>query len=86
MDSANGKPLAPDNNWLTTEFFENRRKFPEAELMKYAGKHIAWSWDGSQIVASADSMQELHEQVNALGLDSSRVVYSYVDRPDAIYV
>jgi hypothetical protein len=61
MNNSNGKPDHGD--WLTAEFFENRRRLPEADLLKHAGQHVAWSWDGTQIVASADSLQQLHEQV-----------------------
>ena len=84
--TANGKRQPPDDTWLPPEFHENRRNFPGDELMKYAGKHIAWSWDGTQIVASADDMSELDDRVKALGLNPSRVVFSYVDPPDIIYV
>jgi hypothetical protein len=71
-----------DNNWVPACFFENQRNFPREQLLKYAGKHIAWSWDGTHIVASADSGGELWGKVQALGLEPSRVVYSYVDEPN----
>jgi hypothetical protein len=75
----NGKLQPPDDSWLTVDFFENRQNFPLDELMKYSGKHIAWSWDGTQIVASADDADGLYETVKSLGLSPSRVVHSYVD-------
>jgi hypothetical protein len=76
---ATARPQPPDDSWLTREFFENRDKFPQEELIKYAGKHIAWSWDGASIVASADDREGLDKAIKSLGLSTSRVVCSYVD-------
>ncbi len=45
-----GNPRPPRESWLPAEFLENSEKFPSEELMKYAGKHIAWSLDGTGIV------------------------------------
>lgn len=81
-DDVNGKPQPPDDSWIPACFTENRLKFPPEELLKYAGKHIAWSWDGTHVVASADSHAEIFEKVKALGVNPSRVVYDYVDPPD----
>ena len=64
---------------LGPEFFENRRNFPAEELLKYAGQYVAWSWDGTRIVASAGNDEELHHKLLSAGLDPSRVVSSYVD-------
>lgn len=83
-ETTNGKPHPHDDNWITREFIENRQKFPPEGLIPYAEKHIAWSWDGTHIVASADSDEELVEKVKGLGLNPSRVVYAYVDRPDTL--
>jgi hypothetical protein len=65
--------------WLEPEFFENQDKFPTEELVKYAGQHIAWSWDGTRVVASAANLEELYHQVRKLGLEQDRVVFDYVD-------
>jgi hypothetical protein len=80
-EMTNSKPQPPDDNWITREFIENRQKFPPEGLIPYAEKHIAWSWDGTHIVASADSDEELIEKVKAMGLNPSRVVYAYVESP-----
>jgi hypothetical protein len=68
--------------WPGPEYFENRRRFPPDELLKYAGRFIAWSWDGSRIVASGDSIEEVDQKVIAAGIDPERVVGDYVDPPE----
>lgn len=65
-----------------SHYEENRCKFPLDELAKYAGKHIAFSPDGTRIVASGDSLDEVIERLQATGIHFSQVVHSYVDGPD----
>lgn len=71
-----------DPGWLTKEYFENRRKFPPEELLKYTGQYIAFSWDGTKILASGGSELEMEEKLIAAGIDPAHVVGSYVDDPD----
>ncbi len=68
----------PHIPWLDAQHFENQRNFPPEELMKYEGRHIAWSWDGAQILASGKSQEAVEEELKALGVDPSRVVFDYV--------
>jgi hypothetical protein len=68
-----------DDRWLGPEFFVNQRCFPPEELLKYAGRYIAWSWDGSRILASGESMEEVEQKLVASGIDPSRVVGDYID-------
>ena len=68
-----------DDSWLPPEYYENQRNFPLEELAKYRGLYIAFSWDGSRIVASGQSEPEVWDNVVATGLNPHRVVYSYVD-------
>ncbi len=80
MDSTtNGKPHPHDDNWIPACFGPNQQRFRSDEILKYPGKYIAWSWEGTHVVASADSNPELFEKVKSLGLNPSRVVYDYVD-------
>ena len=60
-------------------FIKNRQEFPLDELSKFAGKSIAFSPDGTAIVASADEIDELIERVRAAGYDPSHCVISYVE-------
>lgn len=61
---------------------ENRNKFPREELLRYAGKHVAWSLDGTQILASGNTFAEVDKNLIAAGIDPSRVVHSYVPSPE----
>jgi hypothetical protein len=61
---------------------ENRCKFPLEELAKHWGKHIAFNLDGTRIVASAATEEELDAALRAAGIPLNQVVYSYVDGPD----
>lgn len=72
-----GHPLSPDPapaHW--------RVPLTPEQTDRWAGKYVAWAWDGSAIVAGADSREELDDQLTRLGLHYSRVVYGYIDRPD----
>ncbi len=73
-----------DVPWLEVAFFENRQKFPPDELAKYAGQHIAWSWDGTRIVDSDPNPEELCRKLEAAGIPTNRVVFGYVDPPDQV--
>jgi hypothetical protein len=68
--------------WLDTQHFQNRQKFPPEELEKFAGRHIAWSWDGSRILASGETPENVEEQLAAAGIDPARVVFDFVIPPD----
>jgi hypothetical protein len=65
-------------------FIENQRNFPAEELLKYAGKHVAFSLDGTQILVSGQSFEDVERQLAAAGIDPSRVVHSYIPPPDLV--
>ena len=66
------------------EFEQNRRRFPPEELLKYAGKYIAWSPDGRTIVASHDDPLQLEAAVRTAGYDPAECVISCVPLPDEV--
>ena len=78
--NANGERLEPPD---LRHYEENRRKFPLEELAKYWGKHVAFSPDGTRIVASGDSLDEVVETLSAAGIHFSQVVHAYIDAGDA---
>lgn len=65
--------------WLPRSFFENRARFPQEELDKYSGMHVAYNWEGNTILASALTLEELFAQLDAARIDTSRVVLSFVE-------
>ena len=78
MNWSDARPEPPD----LSQYEENRSKFPLDELAKHWGKHVAFSPDGTRIVASGDSFDEVIEKLQAAGIDVSQVVHSYIDGPD----
>jgi hypothetical protein len=67
-----------DVPWLDARYFENQANFPE-ELEKFAGQYVVWSWDGTQILASGATMEEVEQKLVATGIDPSRVVGESLD-------
>lgn len=51
---------------------------PSDELTKYAGQFVAFHSDGTCILASGATEDEVERQLEALGTDPSQVVGSYV--------
>ena len=56
----------------------------DAVSTKYSGKWVAWSRDHSRIVASADRLSELWQQVNDQRIDDP--VFEKVPRSDVRFV
>jgi hypothetical protein len=68
-------------------YYENQRNFPESELAKYYGKHVAWSRDGTAILASGATWEELFADMGAKHLDPFKdVVVGYVDVPGEVHL
>ena len=67
-------------------FLENRRMITAEEQAKYAGKHVAYAGDGTGILASADTLDGLENELAAARLDRSQVVFSYVLPPDVTLI
>ena len=51
------------------EFVNNRNAFPADVLSQYAGQHVAWSPDGTRILASDPDPMKVLSAVLALGYD-----------------
>ncbi len=72
----NGQPLEPPDLGL---FDANRSNYPPEQLLPYAGHHVAWSPDGTRILASGGSREEVDEKLQAAGIHFSQVVHDYID-------
>jgi hypothetical protein len=66
-------------------FYENQRNFPVEELAKYYGRHVAWSRDGTTILASGGSWEDVEIALRSRGIDAGRVLFDYVDEPGVSY-
>ena len=58
---------------------ENRAKFSAAKLRKYDGRWAAFSADGTQIVASAESIENLEDRLAELGEDPEQVTFERIE-------
>ncbi len=79
-------PEFPRDPWTTRQFHENQRKYPVEKLLSYKGQHIAWSWDGVEIVAAAEDPESLDKKLCEIGIDPLKVVYDFVEDPDLSYL
>ncbi len=43
--------------------------------------HVAWSTDGTQILASAATRRDLDQQLETAGIMLDQVVHDYIDPP-----
>lgn len=59
-------------------FTRNRADFPVDELKKYEGQWVAFSADGTRIVAGADELGKLPELIAAAGEDPQEVGYERI--------
>ena len=66
------------------QFIRNRSQFPPEELAKYVGQYVAWSPDGTRIVASDEDPLRLDAAIPAAGYDPAEVLISFVGDPDEV--
>jgi hypothetical protein len=66
------------------EFRRNQSRFPREELAKYNGQYVAWSADGTRILATHVDPAELDSQLVAAGLDPSEILVNLVAIPEEV--
>jgi hypothetical protein len=66
------------------QFLKTREQFPPEQLVPYAGKYVAWSPDGTHILASDTDPLRLKATVKGLGHDPADVLISSVPDPDLV--
>jgi hypothetical protein len=67
------------------KFIKNRSAIPLEELDRFAGQWVAWSPDGTHIVAgSSESEEALWRQLEAAGHNSFDFVFGYIPAPDEL--
>ncbi len=65
-------------------FLANRSAFPLEELARYAGQWVAWSPDGSCIVAHARVLEALDDLVLKAGDDPEECIIEGIPAEDAV--
>ena len=66
------------------EFLKNRSQFAAADLGKYAGLYIAWSPDGTKIIASNGDAMKLVAAVKSAGFNPQECVISSVPEGEEV--
>lgn len=66
-------------------FRRQRDQFPDEQLEPYWGKQVAWSADGTQILASGEDHEDLDRRLRALGIHPAKVVLEFIHHPDISY-
>jgi hypothetical protein len=78
MNENGQAPQPPD----LQSFEGNRSKYPPQQLLPYAGLFVAWSADGTRILASGEDRITLYQNLQAAGIQSNQVVFDYIDPPE----
>ncbi len=66
------------------QFILNRNLFAPEDLARLVGKHVAWSPDGTQIVACDDDPLKVVAAVKAAGYDLSETLIEAITSADEI--
>jgi hypothetical protein len=69
----------------TATFTKNRAAFPVDELAQYIGKWVAFSPDGTKIVAAHEDLEALAQLLEQTGIDPQTVVFEGLPEEDTIY-
>jgi hypothetical protein len=76
----------PDG-WIdTVTFNRNRDLFPQEELQTYWGRHVAWSLDGTRILADGATHAEMYRRLQELGIDPCSTVDDFIHDPNVSYI
>ena len=66
------------------EFLKNRAKVLPGELAKHAGKYVAWSPDGTRILAADDDPMKVVIAVKSAGFDPAECVLSSIPQAEEV--
>ena len=76
----------PEGWFDTVTFNRNRDLFPEEQLQQYWGRHVAWSLDGTRILADGATPQALDECMRVRGIDPLATVDDFIPDPAVSYI
>ena len=74
MGEKSQRPLCVNSNLFNANAFD----FPYEELVKFAGKQIAWNLEGTKILASGEDYPQLFQALDEQGIKISQVVLDCV--------
>ena len=66
------------------ELLRNRQAFSAEELVRYAGKYVAWSPDGTRIIAADEDLLRLDAKVKDAGHNPAEILVSSVPADEII--
>jgi len=66
------------------QFRENQSHFPRAELEKYNGQYVAWSEDGTRILAADVDPIRVDALLQAAGFDAAEILVTRVAVPEEV--
>jgi hypothetical protein len=66
------------------EFRRNQSRLPRAELEKYNGQYVAWSPDGTRILAADPDVLKVDALLCAAGYDPAEILVSRVVIPEEV--
>jgi hypothetical protein len=66
------------------EYTKNRLRFPLEELARHAGEWVAWSPDGTRILASSRDPELLDDLIRAAGGDPEDCVVEGIPEADSV--
>jgi hypothetical protein len=66
------------------KFRENQSRFPRAELEKYNGQCVAWSEDGTRILAADVDPIRVDALLQAAGFDPGEILVTRVAIPEEV--
>jgi hypothetical protein len=66
------------------EFRRNQSRVPRAELEKYNGQYVAWSADGTCVLAADPDPLRLDALLRAAGRDPATILVSRIAIPEEV--
>lgn len=73
------RPCPDDGHWPHPHFHENRLKAAQEMLDQYENQFVAWNNEGTEILAGSEDRESLEEKLNALSVDTNRVIFEYLE-------
>jgi hypothetical protein len=66
------------------EFRRNQSRFPREELAKYNGQYVAWSDDGTRILAAHADPAQMDAMLVAAGYDPGQILVTRIAVPEEV--